>query len=134
MCGPAVRNKTELIEWIDLRFEYKGAKMGSLDRTARMNQKSEAEKRVEARVAKLKEMGLDDKKMARDPLLRQAKAALNKSNARLRAIDAKDALTQELAAKKAQPNTKTKGKASAKDAKGKKKPKSKEKKVKAKKA
>ena len=99
-----------------------------------MNQKSEAEKKVEARVAKLKEVGLDDKKMARDPLLRQAKAALNKTNARLRAIDARDALTQELAAKKAQAKEKTKGKASAKDAKGKNKPKSKEKEAKAKKA
>jgi len=99
-----------------------------------MNQKSEAEKKVEARVAKLKEVGLDDKKMARDPLLRQAKAALNKTNARLRAIDARDALTQELAAKKAQAKEKTKGKASAKDAKGENKPKSKEKKAKAKKA
>ena len=79
-------------------------------------------------------MGLDDKKMARDPLLRQAKAALNKTNARLRAIDARDALTQELAAKKAQAKEKTKGKASAKDAKGKNKPKSKEKEAKAKKA
>ncbi len=108
--------------------------MGSLDRTARMNQKSEAEKKVETRVAKLKEVGFDDKKMARDPLLRQAKAALNKAHARLRAIDVRDALTQELAAKKAQPKVKTKGKASAKDAKGKNKPKSKEKKVKAEKA
>ena len=108
--------------------------MGSLDRTARMNQKSEAEKKIEARVAKLKNLGLDDKKMARDPLLRQAKAALNKSIARLKAIDARDALTQELAAKKAQPKEETKGKASAKEAKGKDKPKSKEKKAKAKKA
>lgn len=108
--------------------------MGSLDRTARMNQKSEAEKKVETRVAKLKEVGFDDKKMARDPLLRQAKAALNKAHARLRAIDVRDALTQELAAKKAQPKVKTRGEASAKDAKGKNKPKSKEKKVKAEKA
>jgi len=101
--------------------------MGSLDRTVRMNQKSEAEKKVEARVAKLKAVGLDDKKMARDPLLRQAKAALKKTNARLRAIDARDALTQELAARKAQTKVETKGKASAKDAKGKNKPKSKKK-------
>ena len=108
--------------------------MGSLDRTSRMNQKSKAEEKVEARVAKLKEAGLDEKQMARDPLLRQAKAMLKKTNARLKAIDAKDALNQELAAKKAQPEVKTKGKASAKDAKGKEKPKSKEKKVKAKKA
>lgn len=106
-----------------------------------MKQKSAAEERIEARVAKLKEMGLDDKQLAKDPLLRQAKAALKKANDRLKAIDAKDALTQELAARKEQAEVKkvktkvkTKGKASEKGSEGKNKPKSKEKKVKAKKA
>lgn len=99
--------------------------MGSLDRTSRMNQKSEAEKKVEARLSKLKELGLDDKKIARDPLLRQAKAALKKSIVRLRAIDARDALTQELAARKAKPKVEPKGKADAKKGKPKAEPKAK---------
>ena len=94
--------------------------MSSKIRETRMRQKAEAESVVESRVAKLKEAGHDDQKMAKDPKLRKLKADLKKVNIRLKAIDAKDAVNEALAQKKATPKDQPKPKAKGqKKAKGK---------------
>ena len=77
--------------------------MSSEDRETRMKQKQAAEATVEARKAKLTEAGVDEKKMSRDPKLRQAVARLKKADSRLHAIDALDALNKAVAERKAQP-------------------------------
>lgn len=101
--------------------------MGSLDREVRMRQKTTAEAKIEARLTKLKEAGLDEKRIARDPLLRQAKAELKETLIRLKAIDAREALIQTLAQKKEQGKSqpKEKGGAKSKETKDKGKPASK---------
>ena len=91
--------------------------MSSNSRETRLRQKAEAESAVEARVAELEAAGFDDKKMARDPMLRKVKAIVKKANVRLKAIDAKHALTEALAQKKAIPKDQPKAKGNAKAAK-----------------
>lgn len=103
--------------------------MGSIHRDVREKQKAEAEAAVEARIAKLKAEGVDEKKMARDVYLRRAKAVVRKALHRISAIDAREAIALAAAQRKAEAaaNPKVKVKKSAQPADGKAKAKAKDK-------
>ena len=60
-------------------------------------QKAAAEESLNARVALLKERGLEGDRIKRDPRLRQIKARITKANDRLAAIAAQEKLNQERA-------------------------------------
>ena len=109
--------------------------MASEDRAVRESQNEKAKAAYEARLAVLKERGLDEKAVAKDTVLRNLRAKAKKARGRLVAMDAHVAHVAEMAAKdtklaketgkkkKGQPQPqggKAKG-AGAKGAKGKKK-------------
>ncbi len=71
-------------------------------RETRLKQKAEWEVKLKKRLALLGEKGFDEKKIARDVGIKELKAKIKESQVRLRAIDATDKRTTELAAAKAE--------------------------------
>ncbi len=71
-------------------------------RETRLTQKAAWEQKLQKRLALLGAKGFDAKKIARDVDVRELKAKIRESDARLRAIDANEKLTADLAARKAE--------------------------------
>lgn len=71
-------------------------------RETRLKQKAEWEVKLQKRLALLGERGFDEKKIARDVGVKEMKAKIKESQVRLRAIDANEKRTAELAAIKAE--------------------------------
>ena len=71
-------------------------------RETRLKQKAEWEVKLQKRLALLGEKGFDEKKISRDAGIKELKAKIKESQVRLRAIDANDKRTAELAAIKAE--------------------------------
>jgi hypothetical protein len=71
-------------------------------RETRLKQKAEWEVKLKKRQALLGEKGFDEKKIARDVGVKELKAKIKESQVRLRAIDANEKRTEELAAIKAE--------------------------------
>lgn len=71
-------------------------------RETRLKQKAEWEGKLQKRLALLGAKGLDEKKIARDVGVKELKAKIKESDVRLRAIDATDKRTAELAVTKAE--------------------------------
>lgn len=71
-------------------------------RETRLKQKAEWEVKLKKRLALLGEKGFDEKKIARDVGVKELKAKLKESQVRLRAIDANEKRTADLAAMKAE--------------------------------
>ena len=76
--------------------------MTAKGRETRLSQKAEWEKKLQKRLALLGEKGFDEKKIARDVGVKELKAKIQESQVRLRAIDANEKRTAELAAIKAE--------------------------------
>jgi len=76
--------------------------MTSKGRGTRLNQKAEWEGKLKKRLALLGAKGLDEKKIARDVGIKELKAKIKETQERLRAIDANEKRTAELAASKAE--------------------------------
>jgi len=76
--------------------------MASESRETRLKQKAGWEVKLQKRLALLAEKGTDKKKIARDALVKGLKAKVRESQARLRAIDATEKRTAELATIKAE--------------------------------
>ena len=76
--------------------------MASESRETRLKQLAGWEAKLQKRLAFLGEKGFDEKKIARDALTRELKAKIKESQVRLRAIDATETRTEELAAMKAE--------------------------------
>lgn len=76
--------------------------MASESRETRLRQKAEWEVKLNKRLALLAGKGMDEKKIAQDVQVKELKAKLKESNARIRAIDATEKRTAELAAIKAE--------------------------------
>jgi hypothetical protein len=76
--------------------------MASKSKETRLKQKATLEAKLQKRLAILAEKGLDEKKIARDVLVRELKAELKKMASRLRAIAANVKQTEDLAAMKAE--------------------------------
>lgn len=76
--------------------------MASESRETRLTQLAGWEMKLQKRLAFLGEKGFDEKKIARDALTRELKAKIKESQVRLRAIDATEKRTGELAAMKAE--------------------------------
>jgi len=73
--------------------------MGSEDRAIREKQLAKAQAEFDARKAKLVGMGLDEKALKKDALLRNLRANVKKAKSRITAIDAAAAHVAEMAAK-----------------------------------
>ncbi len=71
-------------------------------RETRLKQKAEWEVKLQKRLALLGAKGFDEKKIARDVGIKEMKAKIKESQVRLRAIDANEKRTAELAAIKAE--------------------------------
>ena len=76
--------------------------MASERKETRLKQKALWEERLQKRLALLEGKGLDKQTIARDVLVRKLQAKLKESLVRLRAIDAKEKRTADLAAVKAE--------------------------------
>jgi len=76
--------------------------MASESKETRLKQKATLEAKLQKRLALLAEKGLDEKKIARNVLVKQLKAKLKKTAVRLRAIAANVKRTADLAAMKAE--------------------------------
>ena len=76
--------------------------MASQSRETRQKQLAEWEVKLQKRLALLGEKGFDEKKIARDVLVKELKAKIKESQVRLRAIGANEKQTAELAAIKAE--------------------------------
>jgi len=76
--------------------------MASQSRETRRKQLAEWEVKLQKRLAFLGKKGFDEKKIARDALTKELKAKIKESQVRLRAIDAIEKRTGELAAIKAE--------------------------------
>ncbi|MBN2437767.1 MAG: hypothetical protein JXL20_04120 [Deltaproteobacteria bacterium] len=76
--------------------------MASQSRETRLKQKAVLEAKLKKRQSLLAEKGLDEKKIARDVLVKALKAELKKTAVQLRAIDAHQKRTEDLAAMKAE--------------------------------
>jgi hypothetical protein len=76
--------------------------MASESNETRLKQKAVLEAKLQKRLALLAEKGLDEKKIARDVLVKELKAGLKKTAVRLRAIVANVERTADLAAMKAE--------------------------------
>ncbi|MHB8771525.1 MAG: hypothetical protein ACYC7J_11040 [Syntrophales bacterium] len=74
----------------------------AIRREARLKQKALWEQKLQKRLALLKGKGLDEKKIALDVDVKALKAKIKESDKRLRAIDATEKRTAELAAIKAE--------------------------------
>lgn len=86
--------------------------MASESKETRLKQKAALEAKLQKRLALLAEKGLDENKIARDVLVKQLKADIKSTEARLRTIAAHVKLTEELAAIKAERLAKPKEEAS----------------------
>jgi hypothetical protein len=78
-----------------------GGIMGSKDREVRLRQREQVETQLAARLALLKDRGIEGKAVDRDPTVRKLRAQIVDSKRRLSAIDAKEALARKLAEQKA---------------------------------
>ncbi len=76
--------------------------MASESRETRLKQKAEWEVKLQKRLALLAEKGADKKKIVRDMLVKELKAKIKESHVRLRAIEATEKRTAELATIKAE--------------------------------
>lgn len=76
--------------------------MSSESKATRLKQKTEWEVKLEGRVALLSGKGIDEKKIARDILVKELKSKIRESQVRLNAIAANEKRTEELAAVKAE--------------------------------
>jgi hypothetical protein len=76
--------------------------MASESKETRLKQKATLEAKLQKRLALLAEQGLDEKKIARDVLVKKLKANLKETQVRLRAIAANVKRTEDLAAMKAE--------------------------------
>ena len=76
--------------------------MASKNEETRLKQKAALEAKLQKRLALLAEKGLDEKRIARDVLVKELKADLKQTALRLRAIAANEKRTADLAAKKAE--------------------------------
>lgn len=76
--------------------------MTSERRETRLKQKAQWEEKLKKRLALLAENGIEEKRIGRDTLVRELKAKIKESDARVKAIDAKEKRTADLAAKKAE--------------------------------
>lgn len=76
--------------------------MASESRETRLKQKATLEAKLQKRLDFLAQKGLDEKKIARDTIVKELKAKLKETATRLRAIDANVQRTAELAARKAE--------------------------------
>jgi hypothetical protein len=74
----------------------------AMKREPRLRQKAEWEVKLQKRLALLGAQGLDENKIARDVGVKELKAKIKESNVRLRAIDANEKRTAELATIKAE--------------------------------
>jgi hypothetical protein len=68
----------------------------------RQAQKASLEKELAGRLALLKTRGLDEKEIAKDPLLKNLRAKMKQANGRISAIDKKSRRTEDLARIKAE--------------------------------
>lgn len=75
--------------------------MSSESKATRLRQKAEWEVKLERRTALLSGKGIDEKKIARDILIKALKSKIRESQVRLDAIAANEKRTEELAAAKA---------------------------------
>ena len=82
--------------------------MASQSRETRQRQLAEWEVKLQKRLAFLGEKGFDEKKIARDVLVKELKAKIKESQVRLRAIGANEKQVAELAAVKAERSAKPK--------------------------
>jgi hypothetical protein len=82
--------------------QQKEKTMASESKETRLKQKATLEAKLQKRLGLLAEKGLDEKKIARDALVKELKAKLKETAARLRAIAANVQRTAELAAIKAE--------------------------------
>ncbi|RPI80001.1 MAG: hypothetical protein EHM45_00535 [Desulfobacteraceae bacterium] len=71
--------------------------MASKNKESRTEQKAYFERQLKDRIAKLKEGGLDAGGIERDRVIKKLRAELRKTNARLKAIGAKQKLNETLA-------------------------------------
>jgi hypothetical protein len=76
--------------------------MASKSRETRLKQQAEWEAQLQKRLTRLGTQGFDATKIARDVLVKELKAKIKESNLRLRAIDATEKRTAELAVIKAE--------------------------------
>ena len=76
--------------------------MASQSRETRQKQLAEWEVKLKKRLALLGEKGFDEKKIARDALIKELKSKIKESQVRLRAIGANEKRTADLAAIKAE--------------------------------
>lgn len=76
--------------------------MASESKETRLKQKATLEAKLQKRLALLAEKGMDEKKIARDVLVKELKANLKETQVRLRAIAANVKRTEDLAAMKAE--------------------------------
>jgi response regulator RpfG family c-di-GMP phosphodiesterase len=76
--------------------------MASESKETRLKQKATLEAKLQKRLALLAEKGLDEKRIARDVLVKELKANLKETQVRLRAIAANVKRTADLAAMKAE--------------------------------
>ncbi|MEK6653672.1 MAG: hypothetical protein AABY92_00780 [Thermodesulfobacteriota bacterium] len=76
--------------------------MSSESKETRLKQKAEWEMKLQRRLALLAAKGVDEKKIARDVLVKELQAKIKESQRRLRAIAAVEKRTGELAAAKAE--------------------------------
>ena len=76
--------------------------MSSESKATRLRQKAEWEVKLERRVALLSGKRIDEKKIARDVLVKELKSKIRESQVRLNAIAANEKRTEELAAVKAE--------------------------------
>lgn len=76
--------------------------MASKSKETRLKQKATLEAKLQKRLALLAEQGMDEKKIARDVLVKELKASLKETQVRLRAIAANAKQTEDLAAMKAE--------------------------------
>jgi len=84
------------------RKNEKEKTMASESKETRLKQKATLEAKLQKRLALLAEKGLDEKKIARNVLVKQLKAKLKTTAVRLRAIAANAKRTEDLAAMKAE--------------------------------
>ena len=71
--------------------------MGSKQRQAQTGQKESFERKLKDRLAFLSEEGIESRKIDRDTLVRKLRANIGAINTRLKAIDANEKKTEELA-------------------------------------
>jgi hypothetical protein len=75
--------------------------MSSEKRATRQNQKQDCQRRLERRLALLKEKGAEPQTIAKDRGVRKLRAEIRKTEARLRVIQAKEGKTEQMAVDKA---------------------------------